>query len=61
MSVLQTSSPSTTGDGLRREWPLPTLGVDRHYGYAAQWFALAALMTGLYVWLQLVRPRRHAA
>ena len=61
MSVLQTSSPSTTGDGLRREWPLPTLGVDRHYGYAAQWFALAALMTGLYVWFQLVRPRRHAA
>jgi surfeit locus 1 family protein len=34
-----------------------TDGVQKHYGYAFQWFALCALMTGLYVWFQLVRPR----
>jgi len=60
MSVLQLPSPSTTGDGLRREWPAPALGVDRHYGYAVQWFALAALMTGMYVWFQFVRRRRQS-
>lgn len=30
------------GDGLVRDWPRPSLGVDRHLGYAFQWFALAA-------------------
>ena len=29
-------------DGLVRDWPRPSLGVDRHLGYAFQWFALAA-------------------
>ena len=58
-SVLQSPSPSTAGDGLRRDWPSPALDVDRHYGYAFQWFALAALMAGLYVWFQLIRPARR--
>lgn len=31
-----------TGDGLVRDWPRPSLGIDRHLGYAFQWFALAA-------------------
>ncbi|MBT8547475.1 SURF1 family protein [Polynucleobacter paneuropaeus] len=40
-------------DGLVREWAPLTTGVDRHYAYAFQWFALAAcaflfwLVTGL--------------
>ena len=33
-------------------------GVHKHYGYAFQWFALSALILGLYVWFQLIRPRR---
>jgi surfeit locus 1 family protein len=33
---------ATIGDGLVRDWPRPSLGVDRHYGYAFQWYALAA-------------------
>ena len=57
VSVLQTDSPGTAGDGLLREWPQPAADVHKHYGYAFQWFALGALMTGLYVWFQLVRPR----
>ena len=47
-------------DGLLRQWPRPALDVHKHYGYAFQWFALCALMTGLYVWFQLVLPRRQA-
>lgn len=36
-------------DGLKREWDAPDLGVDRHYAYAFQWFALAATILILYV------------
>lgn len=44
-------------DGLLREWPQPSVDVSKHHGYAFQWFALAALIAGLYVWFQLLRPR----
>ncbi|WP_075255569.1 SURF1 family protein [Herbaspirillum camelliae] len=30
-------------DGLLRDWPAPSLGIDRHRGYAVQWYALAAM------------------
>jgi surfeit locus 1 family protein len=60
LSVLQADSSSTAGDGLLRQWPRPAVDVHKHHGYAFQWFALAALMTGLYVWFQLVRPRLRA-
>jgi surfeit locus 1 family protein len=30
------------GDSLVRDWPRPSSGVDKHLGYAFQWFALAA-------------------
>ena len=33
---------SDSNDGLVRDWPLPSQGIDRHLGYAFQWFALAA-------------------
>jgi len=46
-------------DGLLRDWPNPATGVAKHHGYAFQWFALAALIVGLYVWFQLFRPWRH--
>ena len=36
-----------TGDGLRRAWVRPDAGVDKHRGYAFQWYSLAALITGL--------------
>jgi cytochrome oxidase assembly protein ShyY1 len=29
-------------DGLTRDWPRPSTGVDKHRGYAFQWYALAA-------------------
>jgi surfeit locus 1 family protein len=42
---------------LLREWPQAATGVEKHYGYAFQWFGLALLIALLYVWFQIVRPR----
>lgn len=56
-SVLQTGAAK---DGLLRDWPLPDSGVAKHYGYAAQWFVLSALVALLYFWFQILRPRRRA-
>lgn len=50
--VLQTGAAS---DGLQRDWAPIDSGVDRHYGYAFQWFGLCGLVFILYVWFQLVR------
>lgn len=36
-----------TGDGLRRAWARPDAGVDKHRGYAFQWYSLAALISVL--------------
>lgn len=52
---------ATLGPGLRRHWPEPSSGRERHLGYAAQWFGLAALVATLLVWFQLIRPRRQAS
>jgi surfeit locus 1 family protein len=58
LSVAQLD-PAQPPDGLRRDWPAPSSGVDRHRGYAFQWFGLAALVVLLYVWFQLIQPRRR--
>ena len=59
VSVQQTDPAS---DDLLRDWPLAASGVEKHYGYAFQWFGLSALIALLYVWFQIVRrfiaPRR---
>ena len=57
VSLLQAGAAS---EGLLRDWPASNTGVDKHYGYAFQWFSLCALLVGLYVWFQLVLPRRRA-
>lgn len=60
LTVLQTGE---AGEGLRRDWPVVGAGVDKHYGYAFQWFGLCGLIALLYVWFQIVRrfirPRSH--
>lgn len=56
-TVLQTDDVAASGDGLLRQWLRPAADVHKHYGYAFQWFGLCALMAGLYVWFQLLRPR----
>jgi surfeit locus 1 family protein len=40
---------SALDDGLVREWDPPNLGVDRHYGYAFQWLAMAATILVIYL------------
>lgn len=63
LSILQEDAPAAAAgaDGLLRQWPRPAADVHKHYGYAFQWFALSALVIGLYVWFQLIRPRRRRA
>lgn len=60
LTVLQTGE---AGEGLLRDWPVIGAGVDKHYGYAFQWFGLCGLIALLYVWFQIVRrfvrPRRQ--
>ncbi len=57
---LSIQQESDAADGLLRHWPHEPIDVSRHHGYAFQWFALSALVLGLYVWFQLIRPRRRA-
>jgi surfeit locus 1 family protein len=57
LSITELPSPQNAADGLLREWPQPAVDVQKHYGYAAQWFIFCALIAGLYVWFQLIRPR----
>ena len=52
LTVVQTGD---TSEGLLRQWGEPATGVDKHYGYAFQWFGLAGLIAILYVWFQIVR------
>ncbi|MEY4346400.1 MAG: hypothetical protein RL032_2232 [Pseudomonadota bacterium] len=52
ITLVQTGAAS---EGLLREWPAVNLGVEKHYGYAFQWFGLAALIAGLYLWFQVFR------
>lgn len=50
-----------TRDGLAREWTSPGFGADRHYGYAFQWFAIAALTLALVIVLGVRRARAPQA
>jgi surfeit locus 1 family protein len=55
VSVLQTGQDTTT---LQRDWPRFAADVHKHLGYAAQWFAMCAIAGGLFVWYQIIIPRR---
>jgi cytochrome oxidase assembly protein ShyY1 len=50
---------SDSADGLARHWPRPSAGVEKHRGYAFQWYALAALLAVLAATV-LVRGRTRA-
>lgn len=42
--------------GLSRQWASAHTGVEKHQGYAFQWFGLSVLIVLLYVWFQIVQP-----
>ena len=55
VSMVQTGPAN---EGLLRDWAAPNVGIDKHHGYAFQWFGLCALIVGLYVWFQIINPWR---
>jgi surfeit locus 1 family protein len=57
VSIVQRVGPGSAADGLLRNWPAPASDVQKHHGYAFQWFALAAVIIVLYAWHRLIRPR----
>lgn len=54
-SLLQTAPPASE---FERDWPRFAAGVQKHQGYAFQWFAMCATAALLYVWFQIISPRR---
>jgi surfeit locus 1 family protein len=57
-----TAADTATGslaNNLQRDWPAPDSGVAKHYGYAFQWFAMCAGIACLFIWFQLIAPRRR--
>ena len=60
LSVQQIDEALASADKvLQRHWPLPAIDIRKHHGYTFHWFALSALIAILYVWFQLIRPRRR--
>lgn len=58
MLPLVVQQTSDSADGLVREWDRPDFGIDKHRGYALQWFGLAlvsVVFAGLFIHRQL-RP-----
>lgn len=47
----------SASEGLLRNWYEPASGVEKHYGYAFQWFAMCATVFGLYLWFQWIKPK----
>jgi len=40
---IEQTAPAAPDDTLARNWPAPALGVEKHQGYAFQWYALAVM------------------
>ncbi|HET7596089.1 MAG TPA: SURF1 family protein [Burkholderiales bacterium] len=57
--MIEQENAGAPDDGLTRDWPAPDTGVERHYGYAFQWFALSVVIVVFYV-IAHVRKNRAA-
>lgn len=55
VTLRQTGAAS---EGLLREWSDVASTAGKNYAYAFQWFALAGLISCLYVWFQIVKRNR---
>jgi len=47
--VEQTTPDGAANEALRRDWPAPAMGADKHKAYAFQWYALAAMAVLFFV------------
>lgn len=48
--IIEQTAPAGAGDtGLVQDWPAPATGVDKHRGYAFQWYALAVMAALFFV------------
>lgn len=47
--------PQSAGGGFVRDWPRPDERIERHVGYAWQWFGFAAATVGIWLFF-LLRP-----
>lgn len=52
--------PESAGGGFVRDWPRPDERIERHIGYAWQWFGFAAASIGIWLYF-LFRPRTSRA
>ena len=43
----------------RTDWPVVAMGPEKHLGYAVQWFAMAAALLGLFLYLGWHNAGRH--
>ena len=55
--LIQQDAAAAPDDGLIREWAPPDLGVEKHYGYSFQWFALSVLILVFYLATHVRRER----
>jgi surfeit locus 1 family protein len=57
---IEQTGPQVAGDTLVRDWPAPALGVEKHQGYAFQWYALAAMAVLFFIFTGMRRESsRH--
>jgi len=57
--LLEQTGPALPGEMLVRKWPVPSVDVDRHKGYALQWYALAAMAFLFFVMTGCRRGRKQ--
>lgn len=58
-AVIEVTAAPVPDDALVRAWPAPDFGIETHRIYMVQWYALAVLAAGLWVWFN--RPRAAGA
>ena len=57
--LVQQTGPQVAGDPIVRDWPAPDTGIDKHRGYAVQWYALAAMAALFFVITGFRRGRKQ--
>jgi surfeit locus 1 family protein len=55
--VLQLDPASPTG--YARQWNMPGSGAEKHFGYAFQWFALAAALLIIFITIGIRQQHKH--